>query len=430
MAQQKKAAEEAVKSVQEQVIEIDERFRLEGGELYREREMLEYKKAETKKQIDEAEQRLVDTAGGILPLVLVEPLLRRVLEQSRKEETARHNEQLNGILKERDKNILGKLKKRKVSKEALAEIREVLNQDIKQRKESKDKKKYLNLEAETVDAIATILQESLTQECEDALQKIEDLNTLQTETENLDRKLAQVPEAEAIAQIVKEKEDLMIELREVQVNLNIILKEYEEIQKRIIRATTELEKEYEKEVDAEHNRETASRIIVHSKKSRNTLEKFKEKVIAYHLDRIQRYVLSSFKELLRKEALVTDIRFDPQTYRIDVVAPDNKIVDVDRLSAGEKQLLSVSLLWGLAQASGKRLPTIIDTPLGRLDTTHRTNIVKRYFPHASHQVLLLSTDEEINEKYYRMIMPWVSRAYHLEFNDSKQTTTIHPGYFW
>lgn len=115
---------------------------------------------------------------------------------------------------------------------------------------------------------------------------------------------------------------------------------------------------------------------------------------------------------------------------MSVIGSDKKIVDLDRLSAGEKQLLSVSLLWGLAQTSGRRLPAIIDTPLGRLDTTHRTHLVERYFPQASHQVLLLSTDEEINEKYYRMIEPYVSQAYRLEYDEPKQTTTITPGYFW
>ena len=430
LVQQKRSAEDAVKSVKERLAEIDERFRLEGGDLYREREMLEYKKTETQKRADDAEKRLIEITEGTIPLVLVEPLLEKVLEQSRKEEEASRNEQLNGTLKERDKQVLGELRKRNVPKEALAEIGKVLDEDIKLRRASKKTKKYLGLDAETAESIVTILQESLAQECLDALQTIDGLNAFQLETENLDRKLVQVPDAEAIAQIVKNKETLEIELREAQVGLDVIMKEYDEVQKRIAATTAELEKEYEKELDAEHSRETASRIIMHSKKSRDTLQRFKEKVVAYHLDRIQGYVLSSFKELLRKETLVKDIRFDPETYRIEVVGADDKAIDIDRLSAGEKQLLSVSLLWGLAQASGRMLPTIIDTPLGRLDTTHRTHLVKRYFPHASHQVLLLSTDEEINEKYYHMIRPWVSKSYHLEFDDSKQTTTVHPGYFW
>lgn len=430
LLQKKKAAGDAVAAIEAQIDKIDEQFRLEGGDLFREREVLEFKKVDATKRINETERRLVDIAGGGLPMVLVRPLLEDVLEQANKEEAAKRSEQMNGMLRERDRCIIDELKKRKISKKALAEIEGLFEKDINERRSLKDIDQYLDLSTETIDSISTLLQESLDAECREAVQVIDSLNTLQLESENLDRMLAQVPDAEAIAQIVKRKEELGIALHEALINRDIIRKEYEEIKKSIAATSSELEKEYERDIDAEHSCETASRILAHSKKSRATLETFREKVVAYHLSRIQEYVLSSFRALLRKETLVSDIRFDPQTYRIDVIGSDGKSVDIDRLSAGEKQLLSVSLLWGLAQASGRRLPAIIDTPLGRLDTTHRTHLVKRYFPQASHQVLLLSTDEEINEKYYRMIHPWVSQAYRLEFDEKEQTTTIQPGYFW
>jgi DNA sulfur modification protein DndD len=105
-------------------------------------------------------------------------------------------------------------------------------------------------------------------------------------------------------------------------------------------------------------------------------------------------------------------------------------VSFDKLSAGERQLLATSLLWGLARASGRPIPTVIDTPLGRLDSTHRRHLVERYFPVAAHQVILLSTDEEIHEQNLPRLKPAIARSYRLEFDDALRRTTVEPGYFW
>ena len=39
------------------------------------------------------------------------------------------------------------------------------------------------------------------------------------------------------------------------------------------------------------------------------------------------------------------------------------------------------MLWGLARASARPLPAVIDTPMARLDAAHRENLVERYLLH-------------------------------------------------
>jgi len=73
---------------------------------------------------------------------------------------------------------------------------------------------------------------------------------------------------------------------------------------------------------------------------------------------------------------------------------------------------------------------VIDTPMGRLDAEHRNALLERYFPNASHQVVILSTDTEIEENAFEKLQPSIARAYHLEYNDAEKCTTATEGYFW
>ena len=72
---------------------------------------------------------------------------------------------------------------------------------------------------------------------------------------------------------------------------------------------------------------------------------------------------------------------------------------------------------------------IIDTPLSRLDSVHRKALIKTYFPKASDQTIILSTDSEINETYYGMLKKSIGNEYTLEYNDQTKNTTIVRGYF-
>jgi DNA sulfur modification protein DndD len=114
---------------------------------------------------------------------------------------------------------------------------------------------------------------------------------------------------------------------------------------------------------------------------------------------------------------------------IRLLQASGETLQPDRLSAGERQLLATALLWGLSKSTGRRLPTIVDTPIARLDSSHRTNLVERYFPAVSEQVVLLSTDEELVGDYYTKLTPAVGQTYLLEYDDAEDCTKVNAGYF-
>lgn len=105
------------------------------------------------------------------------------------------------------------------------------------------------------------------------------------------------------------------------------------------------------------------------------------------------------------------------------------MVERETLSAGEKQLLVIAILWGIAKCSKRKLPVIIDTPLSRLDSKHRTALIQKYFPHASDQTIILSTDMEITKHYYELMKPNIGDEYTLIYDDESRSTMIKRGYF-
>ena len=82
---------------------------------------------------------------------------------------------------------------------------------------------------------------------------------------------------------------------------------------------------------------------------------------------------------------------------------------------GEKQLFAQAMLKALAEVSGRKLPMIIDTPLARLDSIHRDRLVENFYPTASHQVIILSTDTEIDISYKEKLTPYLAQSYLLNF---------------
>ncbi len=107
-----------------------------------------------------------------------------------------------------------------------------------------------------------------------------------------------------------------------------------------------------------------------------------------------------------------------------------KRIDISRLSKGERQIFILSLYWAIIELSGQDIPFVIDTPYSRIDASHRKEISEKFFPNISKQVIILSTDEEINEEYYKIIKPYVAKEYLLINDESQNRTTVKQHYFF
>lgn len=406
------------------------KFRQEGGELYLLRADLEADRVTFQTALSAEEASLRELAAGAAPLLLIPALLDDAEKQSRRESKARKSAVLVAALEERDAEILTILKRNKIPAQHVGLIERLFLNDRVDRTNPVSEPTIIDggdqMPTELRHLRNTILPELRTA----IAQKLEGINALQERLTRCELELGRVPTQDAIAAIQTELTRLRKRLQEKQAELALHEDKVRVLTRQLEDANRKIERELGLEIDSQVDREHNSRVIKHASRVRETLSKFRVAVIRKHAERLERLVLESFTHLLRKRALVTGLKIDPATFHLELTGGDGKPLPFDRLSAGERQLLATSLLWGLAKASGRPLPTIIDTPLGRLDSSHRLHLLDRYFPVASHQVILLSTDEEVDETSLARLKPHIGRTYTLEFDEKKQSTTIKPGYFW
>ena len=162
----------------------------------------------------------------------------------------------------------------------------------------------------------------------------------------------------------------------------------------------------------------------------NLLNQFTIRLRKNKVHLLQEKTFEMYKRLSSRGGLIKDLVIDPKSYEVRIRDRNGHEIKKSGLSAGEKEIFAVSLLWGLAQTSQINLPIIVDTPLSRLDSAHRNNIVNNYFPNAGEQVVILSTDTEVDRDYYDELRPYLSGAGILEFDQRQELTTFQPGYFW
>ena len=163
--------------------------------------------------------------------------------------------------------------------------------------------------------------------------------------------------------------------------------------------------------------------------TRLLLKELRQTYATRMIARLEQQFTAAFHRLARKEYIIDKVLIDPRNFTVRLLNTNGKEVQKPQLSAGERQIYAIAMLEALARLSGRRLPVVIDTPLARLDSFHRANLVDHYFPNVSHQVVLLSTDTEVDEVFFRRLSPRVSHAYEIQYDEKEHAAELREGYF-
>ena len=270
--------------------------------------------------------------------------------------------------------------------------------------------------------IATLAKDSFTRfdQARSRLQLVEE------EIDNISTNIARAPEQEMV-------QDWFAQVRQLDKDKAKLIAEYRDLleaAKSELRLALDYARQMQKLHDKHKEQTNKDQSITNAQNAMLLLGKFGEQLTKARVKQLENEFVQSYQKLARKEDLQLSATINPVTFDVELI--DDRGIKINRkaMSAGEKQIYAISILEALGRTSGRKLPIIIDTPLGRLDSHHRDKLVENYFPTASHQVVILSTDTEIDRNYTNLIQDDIARTYEICFDGKTKSSTIKEGYFW
>lgn len=126
--------------------------------------------------------------------------------------------------------------------------------------------------------------------------------------------------------------------------------------------------------------------------------------------------------------VIVDIQGNGEDVDISLYDSHDNKIDKANLSMGEKQLFASALLGALVEETQLEFPVFIDSPMQKLDPSHSKNILTKFYPTVSKQVvffpLLL---KELTEEEYGLIQNITSKTYLIQNeNDGSCFVEVKP----
>jgi DNA sulfur modification protein DndD len=397
----------------------------QGGDLYIQRDLLVQRQDELLVSIDSKRAEMVELSASVLPLALIENIMKEAESLAMNGLTASRKEVIKGALESFSTNVLQELSKRKNINSDQLELISSVHAALININSDSDLLPNINLSREAIFRNRT--------ECSiqkaNGLKMVLELGRFQAELDQIEKNLLAVPDSEKLEFLFIEIKATEDELRNIEISqksldeqIQRVQRELDILQKQFDNAAAELKTLRSNEIQLINMKARLS-------SGRNVLSLFEQKVRSKHIKTLEKFIKDGFESLLRKRSFIESISICSDTFDLTINIVGEGFVPASKLSAGERQLLAVAVLWSLARASGRKLPTIIDTPLGRLDSAHRKSFVQNYFPNAGKQVILLSTDEEIVGAYYQSLKKHLAQQYLIQYDEDEQSSTITSGYF-
>lgn len=411
-----------IETLQEEIEQLHKNYELQGGIVLEQQETLIRKRAQIQLEITQNAESLIGMAATELPLFLVKDLISQIKLQAEDE----HNDFIMQQALEQMEEYLAAFSadypdSERDSRTFVNFVKEQIRGDVAPR--------IYEMSDHALFQINELVETSFQQSVNDTHLLLSDKKVLKRNLDELDSYLTlDVNENEltGIYDQIKVKEN---ELVEMQVMLSKLQQNRSSVNAVVISKIAEYNRDVEDYIQKIEMHDNADRTLKYSNMALQILEAYTAKLQERKTGILGSTITECYKKLANKKKMIQEIILNPETLNMRYLDENGNEVPKESLSAGEKQLVVIAILWALALCSKKKLPVIIDTPLSRLDSQHRASIITTYFPNASDQTIILSTDTEIDHSYYEMMKEFIGDEFTLEYSEETKSTSIKKGYF-
>lgn len=413
-------------------IEIKEKeFWSTGGVLSINRDKIQQEKKRISAEVEALQAEIKQISGNpSTPLFMCKNLVRQSYENELiyQQEEAKYYS--NKIIFELHQQIVDKLSICGLDKMSFEKVKSVVDEVLV----NKYSKAFIAQNRKSISAASKLLYEHLiTEVFQNIIHQItvliSKIDEQENEILNLDIHLEKANEKTLAMQLFEALKFLEAKRAEADFEYEKYKKSLENLNYQYETLKSQRKNLYKSIVEKQNANDDNARILKYAVMSMDVLNEFKIRLQREKLNKLSNTITKCFKELVEKDSLVSNIKIESDTLDVIILDIDGNELLKTQLSAGEQQMFAVAVVWALAITSGYKAPVVVDTPMARLDSAHRTNFVTKYLPEASSQVVVLSTDEEIYGQYLDEIRDKIIDCYTLVYDENEQCTSVVRGYF-
>jgi len=421
----------AIDALQQAIALSEQQLANAGGNFAAKRETLQSQLSQLDSEIETQKKAVQDLCGGLMPFAIAPSMLRSVAKrldlehEYERTRTARQvlNEKLDLLQRKITSDEYWELigsSPEPLARHNLFETLATDLQDLVAGPPVAPEEIILRVGDEERQTLHGWINQALNEVPRTFMQAVNRLQTLQQQQVALKEELAQAPKEESLQPILQELGQRHQQLGAQQRELQSVNEHLQALQRRLDRVNAQQERIREQMKGEESD---TSRLYM-ALNTQTLLTEYKARLAAHKIEHVAELLVRYFNRLCRKERFLDRVAIDPETFQVTLYRLGQEF-SRRQLSAGENQLFAVATLWALREVSGRPVPVIIDTPLSRLDSEHRLSMVQEFFPHTSHQLIVLSTDAEIDEQHYALLQPAISHTYEMAYDPERGATSYH-----